>query len=124
MPRVLLSDSTSASVALHSHLEENILLESNLKAVNDDVKKLINDAQALFLAAADLTGDKAEEMRNRGMRLLDRAVLAAQGAQADVIVAGREMAESAENYVRENPWRALATAAGVGFLAGVILSKK
>nr|WP_092358676.1 DUF883 family protein [Collimonas sp. OK242] len=100
------------------------MLESNLKAVNDDVKKLINDAQALFLAAADLTGDKAEEMRNRGMRLLDRAVLAAQGAQADVIVAGREMAESAESYVRENPWRALATAAGVGFLAGVILSKK
>ncbi|WP_369823897.1 YqjD family protein [Collimonas sp. OK242] len=95
-----------------------------MKAVNDDVKKLINDAQALFLAAADLTGDKAEEMRNRGMRLLDRAVLAAQGAQADVIVAGREMAESAESYVRENPWRALATAAGVGFLAGVILSKK
>lgn len=100
------------------------MLESNLKAVNDDVKKLINDAQALFLAAADLTGDKAQEMRDRGMRLLDRAVLAAQGAQADAIVAGREMAESAESYVRENPWRALATAAGVGFLAGVILSKK
>ncbi len=124
MPRVILSDNIGASIAPHQHLEENILLESNLKAVNDDVKKLINDAQALFLAAADLTGDKAEEMRNRGMRLLDRAVLAAQGAQANAMVAGREMADSAEVYVRENPWRALAAAAGVGFLAGVILAKK
>lgn len=100
------------------------MLESNLKAVNDDVKKLINDAQALFLAAADLTGDKAEETRNRGMRLLDRAALAVQDAQANAIVAGREMADSAESYVRENPWRALATAAGVGFLAALILTKK
>lgn len=100
------------------------MLESNLKAVNDDVKKLIKDAQALFLAAADLTGDKADELRNRGMRLLDKAALAAQDAQANAIVAGREMADSAEVYVRENPWRALATAVGVGFLAGVILSRK
>ncbi|SFB07245.1 Membrane-anchored ribosome-binding protein, inhibits growth in stationary phase, ElaB/YqjD/DUF883 family [Collimonas sp. OK607] len=100
------------------------MLEKNLKVVNDDVKKLIKDAQALLLAAADLTGDKAEEMRNRGMRLLDKAVVTAQDAQANAIVAGREMADSAEVYVRENPWRALATAAGVGFLAGVILAKK
>jgi ElaB/YqjD/DUF883 family membrane-anchored ribosome-binding protein len=106
------------------YFEEIILLESNLKAVNDDVKKLIKDAQALFLAAADLTGDKAEEMRNRGMRLLDKAVVTAQEAQADVRVAGREMADSAESYVKDNPWRALTTAAGVGFLVGVILTKR
>jgi len=100
------------------------LLDSNLKAVNDDVKKLIKDAQALFLAAADLTGDKAEEMRNRGMRLLDKAAAAAQDAQASARVAGREMADSAEGYVKDNPWSALATVAGVGFLAGVILAKR
>lgn len=100
------------------------MLESNLKIVNDDVKRLIKDAQALLLAAADLSGDKAEEMRNRGMRLLDKALLAAQDAQADAIVAGKEMADSVEGYVRENPWSALATAAGLGFLAALILTKK
>ncbi|MEM4986069.1 DUF883 family protein [Collimonas sp. H4R21] len=100
------------------------MLESNLKAVNDDVKKLIKDAQALFLAAADLTGDKADEMRNRGMRLLDKAVVTAQEAQASARVAGREMADSAESYVKDNPWGALTTAAGVGFLVGVILTKR
>ncbi|WP_211461611.1 DUF883 family protein [Collimonas silvisoli] len=100
------------------------MLESNLKAVNDDVKKLIKDAQALFQAAAELSGEKAEEMRNRGMRLLDKAVLAAQDAQAGVRVAGKEMADSTESYIKENPWQAMATAASAGFLVGVILTKK
>ena len=100
------------------------MLESNLKAVNDDVKKLTKDAQALFQAAADLSGEKAEEMRNRGMRLLDRAVLTAQDAQTSVKVAGKQMADSAESYVKENPWGALVTAAGIGFLLGVIITKK
>lgn len=100
------------------------MLDSNLKAVNNDVKKLIKDAQALFLAAADLTGEKAEEMRTRGMRLLDKAMVSAQEAQASIRVAGQEMTDSAETYVKENPWRALATAAGVGFLAGLVLTKR
>jgi ElaB/YqjD/DUF883 family membrane-anchored ribosome-binding protein len=100
------------------------VLESNLKAVDNDVKILVKDAQALFHAAAALTGEKAEEVRNRGMRLLDTALVKAQDAQASALVAGKEMAVSADVYVKENPWRAIAAAAGVGLLAGLILSRK
>lgn len=100
------------------------MLESNLKAVNNDVKTLITDAQALFKAAAALTGDKAEEVRNRGMRLLDTALVKAQDAKASALVAGKELAASADDYVKENPWRAIAAATGVGLLVGVILSRK
>jgi ElaB/YqjD/DUF883 family membrane-anchored ribosome-binding protein len=100
------------------------VLESNLKAVDNDVKILVKDAQALFHAAAALTGEKAEEVRNRGMRLLDTALVKAQDAQASALVAGKEMAVSADVYVKENPWRAIAAAAGIGLLAGLILSRK
>jgi ElaB/YqjD/DUF883 family membrane-anchored ribosome-binding protein len=100
------------------------VLESNLKAVDNDVKILVKDAQALFHAAAALTGEKAEEVRNRGMRLLDTALVKAQDAQASALVAGKEMAVSADIYVKENPWRAIAAAAGVGLLAGLIVSRK
>lgn len=100
------------------------MLESNLKVVNNDVKTLVKDAQALFQAAAALTGEKAEEVRNRGMRLLDTALVKAQAAQTSAIVAGKEMAASADDYVKENPWRAIAAAAGVGLLLGVILGRK
>ncbi|MDB5764793.1 MAG: hypothetical protein JWQ21_3788 [Herminiimonas sp.] len=100
------------------------MLESNLKAVNNDVKTLVKDAQALFQAAAALTGEKAEEVRNRGMRLLDTALDKAQDAQASALVAGKEMAASTDGYVKENPWCAIAAAAGAGLLAGVILGRK
>ncbi len=100
------------------------MLESNLKVVNNDMKTLVKDAQTLFQAAAALTGEKADEVRNRGMRMLDTALARAQDAQASAIVAGKEMAASADGYVKENPWRAIAAAAGVGLLLGVILGRK
>lgn len=100
------------------------MLENNLTTVNNDVKTLVKDAQALFSAAAALTGEKAEEVRSRGMRTLDAALVKAQEAQAGAIVAGKQMAASADVYVKENPWRTIAAAAGVGLLVGVILGRK
>ena len=100
------------------------MLESNLKVINKDMKALVKDAQALFQAAAALTGDKAEEVRGRGMRMLDAALAKAQEAQASALVAGRETVASADHYVKENPWRAIAAAAGVGLLLGAILGRK
>ncbi|MFC5473814.1 DUF883 family protein [Paraherbaspirillum soli] len=100
------------------------MLESNLKLISNDIKTLIKDAQTLLQAAAALPGEKAEEVRNRAMRLLDTALAKAQEAQTSVLDAGKEMAVSADDYVKENPWRAIATAAGVGLLVGVILARK
>ncbi|MEO6354167.1 MAG: DUF883 family protein [Burkholderiaceae bacterium] len=100
------------------------MLESNLKVINNDVKTLVKDAQALFQAASALTGDKADEVHKRGMRLLDKALEKAHDAQSVAIVAGKQMAASTEGYVKENPWRTIATAASVGLLLGVILGRK
>jgi ElaB/YqjD/DUF883 family membrane-anchored ribosome-binding protein len=100
------------------------MLESNLKVVNNDIKVLIKDAQALFQAAVALSGEKADEARNRGMRLLDKALANAQEVQQNALVVGKEMAISADDYVKENPWRSIAVATGAGLLAGVILARK
>ncbi|RJX34100.1 MAG: DUF883 domain-containing protein [Oxalobacter sp.] len=100
------------------------MFESNIRAINKDVKVLITDAQALFQAAASLTGDKAEEMRKRGMQMLDNALLGAHNAQAHAIDAGKRVVSSTDHYIKENPWHAVAVATGLGLLIGVILSKK
>lgn len=97
------------------------MLESNIKVINKDMKTLVKDAQALFHAAAALSGDKAEEMHERGIRLLDTALANAQDAQASTLDFGREMAHSANGYVKDNPWRTIAAAAGVGLAVGVLL---
>jgi ElaB/YqjD/DUF883 family membrane-anchored ribosome-binding protein len=100
------------------------MLESNIKLVNNDVKILIKDAQALFQSATALTGEKAEEMRIRAMRVLDTALVKAQELQANALIAGKEMAVSADGYVKEKPWQAIAAAAGVGLLVGMIVARK
>ena len=100
------------------------MLDSNLKVVNNDVKTLVADAQALLQAAAALTGEKADEVRNRGMQMLESALQKAEDAQASALLAGKEMAASANGYAKENPWRMISAAAGVGLLAGVMLSRK
>ncbi len=99
-------------------------LNGNMNAVQTDVKTLVKDAQALLTAAAALTGEKAEEMRARGMQLLDVALGKASQVQGQALVKGKELAHSADVYVKDNPWRTIAAAAGVGLLVGVILGRK
>jgi ElaB/YqjD/DUF883 family membrane-anchored ribosome-binding protein len=100
------------------------MLESNIKLVNNDVKVLIKDAQSLFQAASAVAGEKAEELRARGMRTLDSALVKADQIRANAFVAGKEMAASTNDYVKANPWRAVAVGAGVGLLIGVLIGRE
>lgn len=95
-----------------------------LNSAQSDVKTLVKDAQALLTAAAALTGEKAEELRGKGMQLLDVAMGKASQVQGQAVVKGKELAQSADVYVKDNPWRTIAAAAGVGLLVGVILGRK
>ena len=99
-------------------------LNGNVNTVTTDVKTLVKDAQTLLTAAAALTGEKAEEMRGRGMQMLDVALGKASQVQGQAIVKGKELARTADVYVKDNPWRTIAAAASVGLLVGVILGRK
>ena len=100
------------------------MLTNNLKTVRHDMKTLVKDAQELFREAASVTGDKAEELRNKGLGLLEVAISKAHEVQTAAIETGKEIAESADDYVKENPWKAVAISAGVGLLVGVLIARK
>ena len=100
------------------------MLENNLKTVRTDIKTLIEDAQALFHEAAASTGVKADELRAKGLVLLDNALAKAQGLQAVALEKGKEVADCTDHYVRENPWRAVAISAGIGLLLGLLASRR
>jgi ElaB/YqjD/DUF883 family membrane-anchored ribosome-binding protein len=100
------------------------MLKSNLKTARTDMKSLIRDAQDLFREATSATGLKAEDLRNRGLDLLDAAVAKAQNMQAAALETGKEIAETTDDYVQENPWRAVAISAGVGLLVGMLIARK
>ena len=98
-------------------------MHNNLQALNEDVKTLLKDAQALLNDASTLTGDKADEARQRGKRLLDRAVSRVHEAQDNAIAKGKKIVHSTDDYINENPWRVISVAAGAGVLLGMLLSQ-
>jgi ElaB/YqjD/DUF883 family membrane-anchored ribosome-binding protein len=102
----------------------NTSLDNSMHAASGDVKALVKDAQSLLTAAAALTGEKADEMRTRGMALLDVALGKGKEYQGQALVKGKELAHTADVYVKDNPWRTVAVAAGVGLLLGVIVGRK
>ncbi len=100
------------------------MLSSNIKTVQSDMKTLVKDAQDLFREATLATGEKADALRARGMSLLETAMAKAQEVQTAAIETGKEMAETADNFVQENPWKAVAISAGVGVLVGMLIARK
>ena len=99
-------------------------IDDKLDDAGTDMKALVKDAQSLLTAAASLTGTKADELRARGMRMLDAAVGKGSVYKDQAMVKGKELAKNADVYVKDNPWRTVAAAAGVGLLVGILLGRK
>lgn len=100
------------------------MLESNVKTVRNDMRTLMREAQDLFREATSMTGDKADELRARGMTLLETAMDKAQDVQKIAMETGKEVAETTDDFVKKNPWKAVAISAGVGVLVGLLIARK
>ncbi|MBI1892136.1 MAG: DUF883 domain-containing protein [Burkholderiales bacterium] len=97
---------------------------SSFKTVRNDMKTLVRDAQELFREATAATGEKADELRSKGLDMLETALARAQEMQTAAIETGKEIAETTDDFVKENPWKAVAISAGVGLLVGMLIARK
>jgi len=100
------------------------MLASNIKTVRNDMKTLMRDAQELFREAGSATGVKADELRAKGMQMLDAASAKAHELQAVAVQTGKEVAHETDTFVKENPWKAVAISAGVGVLIGMLIARR
>ncbi|HJV83184.1 MULTISPECIES: DUF883 family protein [Oxalobacteraceae] len=100
------------------------MLNSNIKTVRNDMKTLVKDAQELFREASHATGEKAEELRSRGLVMLDAAMEKAQEVQAIAVQKGKAAAHTTDEFVHDHPWKAVGIAAGVGLIVGMLISRR
>jgi ElaB/YqjD/DUF883 family membrane-anchored ribosome-binding protein len=70
-----------------------------------ELRAVAREAEELLQATAEQTGAKVEELRERAKDAL-------------------EAARGIDDQVRKNPWAAVAIAAGVGLVLGLLLSRK
>jgi len=89
----------------------------------EELNRIVDQAEALLRSLGEQTGDAAEGVRERVHETLvqARARLAASSTEAEKMVSS--LADRTDEYVRRNPWQAVAIAALVGGVVTYLLSK-
>lgn len=104
------------------------MAKKNTNSTNDpllsEFKALVSDTEKLLQHSVELTGDKAEELRGQINTSLQRARQALGSTEQALLERGKEAFNSGEEYVREHPVQSLAIGAGVGFLLGLLVSRR
>lgn len=90
----------------------------------EEFKALVSDTEQLLQHSVELTGDKAEELRGQINSSLQRARKALSSTEQALLERGKEVLSDGEEYVREHPLQSLAIGAGVGFLLGLLVSRR
>lgn len=90
----------------------------------DDLKAVVNDAEALLKATAGQAGEKMSAARARAEASVRAARERMSEMQDDVLAQTKEMAEEADAYVRKNPWQAVGVAAVAGIIVGLMIGRR
>ena len=100
------------------------MAESKTITADNELKALVRDAQALFDEATTAGGAKAEELHAQGIKMLDHAISVAHDLQETAIRKGRKIVHDTDEYVHENPWRAIGIGGAVGLLIGMLIARR
>ena len=92
--------------------------------MESDVSKTISGAEDMLAQAASSTGEKAAELRARALEQLKALRGRVQEAQELALRRSKEAARATDEYVHDNPWRAIGVAAGVGVLIGLLIGRR
>ncbi|HWL61559.1 MAG TPA: DUF883 family protein [Steroidobacteraceae bacterium] len=89
-----------------------------------DMQAVVDDAEALLSATASQAGEKVQEVRARTKESLTAARARLSSIEKSAIHRARAAVDGSNEYVHENPWIAIGVAAGAGFLAGLLLTRR
>ena len=98
--------------------------ERSREALVEDFADVLSEADALLKQAAKESGDKATDLRAQVEAKLRTAKLRLQEMQDDAVDRARAAARATDEYVHDNPWQAIGIGAAIGFLVGLVVSRR
>ncbi len=90
----------------------------------EDFKQVIGDAEELLKITANETGGKIGAVRARAEENLREVRRKLEAMESDLISQTRAAASAADQFVRQNPWQAIAVAAAAGLLLGMLRGRR
>lgn len=88
-----------------------------------DLRVVVADAEELLRVTANQAGEKASVVRERIQENLAAAKERLAAAQESIVATTKQAAKVTDEYVHENPWKAIGIAAGAGLLIGMLISR-
>ncbi|UFH50654.1 DUF883 family protein [Pseudomonas sp. KNUC1026] len=89
-----------------------------------DFQALVEDAEKLLEHSATLAGDQADVLRAQVRESLARAKASLHETEQAVLERGREAVDVTEAWVQNKPMQAVGIAAGLGFLIGLLATRR
>ena len=97
---------------------------ANKDRLVSDLKVVISDTEELLRATAGAAGEKAGELRERiAIRLRDAKERLAD-IEAAVVDKTKAAARATDDFVHEDPWKAVGVAAAIGLTLGVLIGRR
>ena len=89
-----------------------------------DFRVVAADVEELLKATASQAGEKAAAIREKVNESLRRAKVNLAEAEEILIDKGKQAARVTDEYVHDNPWKAVGIAAGIGFMIGLLIGRR
>lgn len=97
--------------------------EISKEKLMQDLRLVVADAEELLRTTAGQAGEKVAAARERIQENLATAKVRLAAAQEAVAAKTKQAAKATDEYVHENPWKAVGIAAGVGMIVGMLISR-
>ena len=97
--------------------------EVSKEKLMQNLRVVVADAEELLRATAGQAGEKVSAARERIQESLLAAKARIKSAEDAVVAKTKQAAIATDDYVHDNPWRAVGIAAGVGLVVGLLISR-
>jgi ElaB/YqjD/DUF883 family membrane-anchored ribosome-binding protein len=102
-------------------MDMNTSTSASRDKLMEDLRLVVEDAEDLLQVTSHQAGEKAAAARARIQESLNAAKDHLADAERNIIERTRHAAKATNDYVHENPWKAVGISAAVGACVGIVI---
>ena len=95
-----------------------------MEKLMEELRLMVADAEELLLSTANQTGEGASAARARIQKSLHVVKERLVAAETALIERTREVAKVTDQYVHDNPWKAIGISACAGVIVGMLVARR
>jgi ElaB/YqjD/DUF883 family membrane-anchored ribosome-binding protein len=97
--------------------------EVSKEKLMQDFRLVVSDTEELLRATAGVAGEKVTATRERIQENLVSAKARLADAEDALVARTKEAAKATDEYVHDNPWKAVGIGAAVGVIVGMLIGR-